>query len=258
MYPVLFHIGSFKLHTYGLFIALGFLMGIILAFREAKRVGEEPERILDLSFYVIIAAIVGSRLLYIIIYYKYFMENPLEMIKIWSGGLVYYGGFIPALLVGMWYMNKNRMPVWKTVDIMAPSLAIGQAIGRLGCFCAGCCYGKETTLPWAVTFTNPESLANLNTPLHPTQLYSSVNAFLIFLILMAAKRFKKFDGFLVCLYMLLYSITRSIIEIFRGDDRGFVIEGMLSVSQFIGIILGLTSLLMLLYLRTRHKRLSAK
>jgi len=216
--------------------------------------GEEPDKILDLAFYLIIAAIVGSRLLYIIIQYKYYIENPLEMIKIWSGGLVYYGGFILALVVAVWYMRKKHLPIWKTIDIMTPSIAIGQAIGRLGCFSAGCCFGKETTLPWGVTFSNPESLAKLGVPLHPTQLYSSINAFIIFFILMVAKRFKRFDGFLIWLYMLLYSITRPIIELFRGDNRGFVIEGVLSTSQFIGIVMGIISIFMLLYLRGGHKR----
>jgi phosphatidylglycerol:prolipoprotein diacylglycerol transferase len=248
MYPILFQIGSFRIHTYGVFIALGFLTGIILALREAKRVGEEPENILDLSFYSIIAAILGSRLLYIILNYRYYIENPLEMIKIWSGGLVYYGGFLLALIVGIWYIRKRHLPLWKTADIIALSIAIGEAIGRLGCFSAGCCYGKETTLPWAITFSNPKSLAMLGIPLHPTQLYSSITALFIFLILTVVKRFKKFDGLLIWLYVLLYSITRSIIEIFRGDDRGFLFEGTLSVSQFIGIILVITSVFMLIYL----------
>ena len=258
MYPILFQIGSFKIHTYGVFIALGFLTGIILALREAKRVGEEPENILDLTFYLIIAAIVGSRLLYIILNYRYYIENPVEMVKIWSGGLVFYGGFVLALIVGIWYIRKSHLPLWKTVDVIAPSIAIGQAIGRLGCFSAGCCYGKETTFPWAVTFSNPESLARLGIPIHPTQLYSSLDALFIFLILTVVKRFKKFDGLLIWLYVLLYSITRSIIEIFRGDDRGFMFEGTLSISQFIGIILGITSVFMLIYLWRENKRLLKK
>ena len=254
MFPVLFQIGNLKIHTYGVFVALGFLTGIILAFREAKRVGEEPEKILDLAFYLIVAAIIGSRLLYIIIYYDYYLENPLEIIKIWNGGLVFYGGFIPALLVGIWYIRKNHMSIWKVTDILAPSIAIGQAIGRLGCFCAGCCFGKETTLPWAITFTHPETLARQGVPLHPTQLYSSVNALFIFLVLMIAKRYKRFDGFLIWLYVLLYAITRSIIEIFRGDARGLVIKDVLSTSQFIGIIMGVISIFMLFYLGAKKRR----
>jgi len=258
MYPILFQIGSFRIHTYGVFIALGFLTGIVLALREAKRVGEKPENILDLSFYSIIAAIVGSRLFYIILNYQYYIENPLEMIKIWSGGLVFYGGFVLALIVGIWYIRKSHLPLWKTADVMAPSIAIGQAIGRLGCFSAGCCYGKVTALPWAVTFSNPECLANLGVPLHPTQLYSSLNDLFIFLILTVVKRFKKFDGLLIWLYVLLYSITRSIIEIFRGDDRGLVFGGTLSISQFIGIVLVPISLFMLGYLWRGNKSLLKK
>jgi len=258
MYPILFQIGSFRIHTYGVFIALGFLTGIVLALREAKRVGEKPENILDLSFYSIIAAIVGSRLFYIILNYQYYIENPLEMIKIWSGGLVFYGGFVLALIVGIWYIRKSHLPLWKTADVMAPSIAIGQAIGRLGCFSAGCCYGKVTTLPWAVTFSNPECLANLGVPRHPTQLYSSLNDLFIFLILTVVKRFKKFDGLLIWLYVLLYSITRSIIEIFRGDDRGLVFGGTLSISQFIGIVLVPISLFMLGYLWRGNKSLLKK
>lgn len=258
MYPILLQIGSLKIHTYGVFIALAFLVGIVLAFREARRMGEQPDKILDLAFYVIVAAIVGSRLLYIIIYYEYYLENPLDILKIWNGGLVFYGGFIPALLVAVWYIRKNSMPMWKVTDIVAPSIAVGQAIGRIGCFFAGCCFGRETTLPWAVVFNHPECLAKQGVPLHPTQLYSSANAFLIFLILTFVKRFKKFDGLLIWLYVLLYAITRSFIELFRGDARGAVVGGVLSTSQFIAIIMGAVSIFMLFYLglgeRMKHSK----
>ena len=246
MHPILFEIGSLKIHTYGVFVALGFLTAIALAMRQAGREGEDPAKIMDLAFYVIIAAIAGSRLLYVALHYKYYLENPLEIIKIWSGGLVFYGGLILALAVSIWYFRKNRLPVWKTTDIVAPSIAIGQAVGRLGCFSAGCCYGRETNLPWAVTFTDPECLARLGVPLHPTQLYSSLNAFLIFLILIIVRRFKRFDGFLISLYVLLYSISRPILELFRGDNRGFLIEGAISTSQLIAIAMGIISLFMLL------------
>ncbi len=258
MYPILLQIGNFKIHTYGVLVAFAFLVGIFLAAKEAKRTGVDPEKILDITFYLIIAAIIGSRVLYIILHYPYFLENPLEMIKIWRGGLVFYGGFILALAVVIRYIKKNQLDLWKTFDILAPSIAIGQGIGRLGCFFAGCCYGKETTLPWAITFSHPESLAKLGVTLHPTQLYSSINAFSIFFILTVAKRYKKFDGFLLWLYVLLYSVTRSIIEFFRGDERGLIFYQSISTSQFIGIILGITSVFMLFYLGSRHKELSKK
>ena len=254
MYPILLQIGNFKIHTYGILVAFAFLVGIFLAAKEAKRTGEDPEKILDITFYLILGAIIGSRVLYIILHYPDFLENPLEMIKIWRGGLVFYGGFVLALCVVIWYIRNNQLQFWKTLDILTPSIAIGQGIGRLGCFFAGCCFGKETTLPWAVTFSHPESLARLGVPLHPFQLYASINAFSIFFILTIAKRYKRFDGFILWLYVLLYAITRTILEVFRGDERGLMFLQSISSSQFVGIILGMISVFMLFYLGTRHQK----
>ncbi|MDY6853471.1 MAG: prolipoprotein diacylglyceryl transferase [Thermodesulfobacteriota bacterium] len=254
MYPILLQIGNFKIHTYGILVAFAFLVGIFLAAKEAKRTGEDPEKILDITFYLILGAIIGSRILYIILHYPYFLENPLEMIKIWKGGLVFYGGFLLALSVVIWYIRKNQLNFWKILDILAPSIAIGQGIGRLGCFFAGCCFGKETTLPWAVTFSHHESLARLGVPLHPVQLYASINAFSIFIILTIAKRYKKFDGFILWLYVLLYATTRTILEIFRGDERGLIFYHSITSSQFIAIILGMISVFMLFYLGTKHQK----
>ena len=159
MHPVLFHIGPFALHTYGVFVATAFLAAIGLALREARIVNEDADRILDLCFYVIIAAIVGSRILYVVINWPTFQEDPVEIIRIWHGGLVFYGGFIAALLTALWYIRTRGLSTWKTADILAPPIAFGQFVGRIGCFFAGCCYGKPCKLPWAVTFTNAESLA---------------------------------------------------------------------------------------------------
>jgi phosphatidylglycerol:prolipoprotein diacylglycerol transferase len=173
MHPVLFRIGPFALHTYGVFVAIAFLASISLALREARRVGESADHILDLCFYILVAAIVGSRILYVVINWPVFQQDPLEILRIWRGGLVFYGGFIAAVLTAFWYVRKAGLSPWKTTDILAPSLAFGQFIGRIGCFFAGCCYGRPSDLPWAVTFTNPESLAPKGIPLHPTQIYSS-------------------------------------------------------------------------------------
>lgn len=254
MYPTLFHIGGFAVHTYGVFIAIGFLFALSLAVREAGRVGEDPEKIVDLSLYILIAAIVGSRLLYVAINWRIFREDPLEVFRIWNGGLVFYGGLIVAFLVVMWYLKKHRLNVWKTADILAPSLALGQAIGRIGCFFAGCCYGKACHHWWCVTFTHPESLAPKGVPLHPTQLYSSFNAFLVFLVLIGLRRRKKFEGELCWIYILVYSITRSIIEFFRGDHRGALLGGLLSTSQAIGVVMALVAVFMLFYLNRVSNR----
>ena len=255
MYPVLFRVGPFALHTYGVFIAMAFLSAIALALREARRVGEEPDQILDLCFYLLIAAIVGSRALYVVIDWPNFRQDPVEIIRIWHGGLVFYGGFIAAVLTAFWFTKKRGLLPWKTTDILAPSLAFGHFIGRIGCFFAGCCYGRVCDLPWAVTFTNPESLAPKGIPLHPAQLYSSANSLLIFVILTGLKRRKKFDGQVFWTYVLLYGVSRSIIEFFRGDERGGMFAGeMFSTSQLIGACMAVLAIVMIIALRSRNAR----
>lgn len=251
MYPVLFKFGKIAVYTYGLFIAIGFLAGISIAKKEAERVGEDPQRIMDLCFYILIAAIIGSRLFYILTKPGMFLSDPLEIFKIWNGGLVFYGGFIGAVVTVFVYLKKLNMPLWRTLDILAPALAMGHFFGRIGCFFAGCCYGQMCHLPWAVTFSHPESLAPIGLPLHPTQLYSALNNLMIFSFLWFFRKRKAFDGQLCWLYILIYGITRSIIEIFRGDDRGGRVLEILSVSQTIGGIMAVTAVVMLIILKRR-------
>nr|WP_283094871.1 prolipoprotein diacylglyceryl transferase [Nitrospina sp. Nb-3] len=236
--------GILKIFTYGLLVATGFFVGIVLAARQGQKEGLDSARILDLCFYLLIASILGGRLLYVIVEYRYFVSNPLEMLKFWKGGLVYYGGLMAAVATGWYFMRKFDLPFWKTADVLAPSIAIGQAIGRWGCFFAGCCYGVRTDAPWAITFTNLDSLAPLNVPLHPTQIYLSLNALVIFFVLLWVQKKKRFDGQVLLTYGILYSIGRFIIEFYRGDDRGYAVPEMLSTSQFIGIfIFGLSMVL---------------
>jgi phosphatidylglycerol:prolipoprotein diacylglycerol transferase len=253
MYPTLLHLGKLTIYTYGFFLALGFLAGIFLAKYEAKRVGEDPDKILDLAFYILIAAIVGSRIFYVATNPKIYLDAPLEMFKIWNGGLVFYGGFIAALITALVYMRIKGMPVWKTTDIMAPSLALGQTLGRLGCFFAGCCFGKTCELPWAVTFNHPDSLAPVGIPIHPTQLYSAITNFLIFIFLFSFRKKIKFDGQLLWIYVFLYGITRSIIEMFRDDFRGELVFGVLSISQATGCLMVILAVIMYVILRNKQQ-----
>jgi phosphatidylglycerol---prolipoprotein diacylglyceryl transferase len=251
MFPTIFQIGNFSLHTYGLLIAVGFLLGIGLALREARREGIPQEKVLDLSFYIIFAAILGSRLLFVLINYAYYWEHPWAFFKVWEGGLVFYGGFILAFLTGIFYLKKQALPFWKMGDLLAPSIALGQVFGRLGCFAAGCCFGKTTDLPWAVTFRDPQSLAPTGIPLHPTQLYEALTTFLIFLILMALKRRPFFPGFRLLTYLFLYGSVRWFLEFFRGDYRGNLAGGAWSDTQYISLLLVFFSIIMALYLRKR-------
>ena len=230
---------------------MAFLSAIALALREARREGEDANKILDLCFYVLVAAIVGSRILYVLVNWSDFRHDPFEIVRIWHGGLVFYGGFIGALIAVLWYIRRKGLPLLKTADIMAPSIAFGQFVGRIGCFFSGCCYGKTCDLPWAVIFTHAESLAPKGVPLHPTQLYSALNSLLIFLVLVGLKRHKGFEGQIFWAYVLLYAVTRSILEHFRGDERGMFIEGMLSTSQLIGLIMAVIAIAMMIILKQR-------
>lgn len=256
MHPILIKLGPITIYSYGFFLAIGFILAIFYSTREAKRAGVDPQKISDLAFYLIIAALIGSRLLFIITEPHDFIENPLEVFKIWKGGLVFYGGFIGALATGIWYVKRHGMPIWKTSDIIAPAIALGQSLGRIGCFSAGCCYGKETTVPWAVTFTDINSLARLGVPLHPTQLYEAALDFCIFLFLISFRRRKSFDGQLIWLYTLLYAIVRFIVELFRGDPRGSAFDNLLSTSQLIGIVMAIIALAMLIKLGRKKSALA--
>lgn len=216
------------------------------------------QKILDLSLYVLASAILGAKALLVIVEWRHYLERPGDLVEVIRSGGVFYGGLICASAVGIGYLRKHHLPAWRVADMAAPSIALGEAIGRWGCFAAGCCYGKPSDGPFHVTFTDPfahDAVGTpLDVPLHPTQIYLSLNSFLVFLILQWAYRRRSFDGEIFWLYVLLYSITRGIIEIWRGDlVRGFVIPGVLSTSQFIGVLTAIASLGMLFYLSRRSR-----
>ena len=258
MFPRLIQIGSFYLPTYGVILAIAYLVGIWLLRRKARDEGLPEQKIFDFSLYVLAAAILGAKALLVIVEWRHFVENPRSLVEVLRSGGVFYGGLIAATTVGIWYMKKHRLPAWKIADMGAPSIALGEAIGRWGCFAAGCCYGKPTDGPLGVRFKDPFAHDAVGTPLgvplHPTQIYLSVNAFLIFLILQWAYRRRTFDGEVFWLYILLYAITRGLIENFRGDSvRGFLIPGVLSTSQFIGLIAAAAAVGMLVFLSRRRR-----
>jgi phosphatidylglycerol:prolipoprotein diacylglycerol transferase len=258
MFPRLIQIGSFYLPTYGVILAIAYLVGIWMLRRKAQAEGLPEQKIFDFSLYVLAAAILGAKALLVIVEWRRYASNPRSLVEVFRSGGVFYGGLIAATAVGIWYMKKHRLPAWKVADMGAPSIALGEAIGRWGCFAAGCCYGKPTDGPLGVRFTDPfahEAVGTpLDVPLHPTQLYLSVNAFLIFLILQWAYRRRTFDGEVFWLYVLLYAITRGLIENFRGDSvRGFLIPGVLSTSQFIGLVAAAAAVGMLVFLSRRRR-----
>jgi phosphatidylglycerol:prolipoprotein diacylglycerol transferase len=211
-----------------------------------------------LSLYILAAAILGAKLLLIAVEWRRYLANPASLVEVLRSGGVFYGGLICATAVAILYMRRHDLPGWRIADMAAPSIALGEAIGRWGCFAAGCCYGKEWHGRWAVTFTDPfahDAVGTpLDVPLHPTQIYLSINALVIFAILQWAYRRKTFDGEVFWLYVLLYAITRGILEIWRGDlVRGFVVPGVLSTSQAIGLVAALVAGTMLVVLSRRQR-----
>lgn len=243
-------LGPIPIRMYGLMIGIGFLVGIYLASRRAKKEGIDPDRIMDLGVYLLLAAIVGSRLLYVLTDLREYAAHPLEVFAIWKGGLVFYGGLLAAVPVGLWYLRKHKLPVWKTADIVAPFIALAHAFGRLGCFFAGCCYGGPCSGPVCITYSDPHALAPLGVALFPTQLMESGGELLIFAALMYIWRRRTFDGQVLWMYTLFYSVLRFIIEFFRGDAiRGLYFGGAVSTSQIIAVLLFGFSLFMLWKLR---------
>jgi phosphatidylglycerol---prolipoprotein diacylglyceryl transferase len=250
--PELFELGVLTVYTYGVLLAAAFLFGLRLAMARARARGLDPTRMLDLGIYIIISALLGAKLLLYIVEFDHYSREPGELLTLARSGGVFYGGLIAAVLVAFWYIRRHRLPVWHTCDVFAPGVALGHAIGRLGCFAAGCCYGTPTTVPWGVTFTHPAAAANVGTPLgvtlHPSQLYESGAELLILVALLATeRRGRAFPGRTFWLYMLLYGVSRFVIEFYRGDPRGTVFDVM-STSQFISVVLVPLSLAMLYYL----------
>jgi phosphatidylglycerol:prolipoprotein diacylglycerol transferase len=264
MYPELFRIGSFPINTYGVFLAIAFLCAILIAVKLAARDGLPREKIYDLSLWMLLASLVGSKVLMLFTEPEY-RDHPMQLLSLdflRSGG-VFYGGLIGAVLMGYFLMKRYKLPWWKTADACAPGIAVGNFFGRQGCFAAGCCWGKPTSLPWGVKFTElGHEITGVPTEnyLHPTQLYESFAMLIVFGVLLWLHKRKRFDGQVILLYALLYSVVRFTIEFFRDDPRGDIL-GLttltgLSTSQMISVIVGIVSLVMLI-IRWRRSNATA-
>jgi phosphatidylglycerol:prolipoprotein diacylglycerol transferase len=237
MYPIVFRFGDFALYTYGLFVVLGFISAISYMSYSIKRSKEKiisRDKLYSLILFVIFSSMIGARLLYVLVNPDYFFQYPSEIIKIWEGGIVYYGGFICAALFVTAYAAKKKISILKLGDLFAPALALGHCFGRIGCFFAGCCYGKATNVPWSVVFNNPMSVAVRGVHVHPTQLYESFANLLLFLFLHFHVKKEKAGGEAFGIYMTAYGLIRFSIEFFRGDDRGAQYLGF-SISQIISL-----------------------
>ena len=255
MFPDLFSIGPLTLHTYGLFVAMGFVAGVLVAVYVGRSHGLSAQQVMDMGFVMILSGLVGSRLVYVLINLDYYVERPLDMVKVWEGGLVFSGGIAAVLAAVVWYGKRHGISLWTIGDTWAPAAALGQGIGRIGCFMAGCCYGRPTDLPWGAVFSHPHSLAPVDIPLHPTQIYSSIAGFVIFFILMILHSRRKFQGQVFLWYLILHSVARLAVERFRGDDRGvFLLGGGVTVTQAITVLILTAAVTALVVLKDRNRK----
>jgi phosphatidylglycerol:prolipoprotein diacylglycerol transferase len=243
LHPTLIDLGPLRLPTYGVLLVSALILALYCIVRQGRREGLDSGRLLDFSTWLIVVGMVGAKVLMILTDWRYFWRYPGELLS-WAtlrAGGVFYGALIASAVFGLWYTRVHRLPVGKVFDVYAPAIALGLGIGRLGCFAAGCDYGKPTTSFLGVVFTDSLSheLAGtpLGIPLHPTQIYEALATFLIFGILVWRYRHRTYDGQIFLLYLVLYAVARFFIEFLRGDeDRGFVFNHLLSTSQVIALL----------------------
>ncbi len=237
MHPILLKIGPLTIHTYGFLMAVGVGFGLWFIYVQAKKSGLDAVRIMDAAFYTIIVSLVGAKVVLFISNAGYYFDYPKELFSLARSGGVFQGGLLFGTVYALWYFHRKRIPTWKTADLIGPALALGHGFGRIGCFSAGCCYGRGCSLPWAAVFKSQYAAqltgVHLNEPMHPVQLYEAILNFLNFGVLFLILRKKKFDGQVFSFYIINYSVIRFFTEYFRGDhaDKIYFIRGATAFSS---------------------------
>lgn len=251
MYPILFKIGPFTIYTYGVFISGGFLVAISLFLRATKKEDFPEAKILKLSFWIVILSIIGARISYVLTYPHWYLKHPQAILKIWQGGLVFYGGLVFALVTSFCLLHHYHLPFWRIANIAASPLALGMSIGRVGCFFNGCCYGKVWERGLVFPALSPAGKAFPGQPLIPTQLISSLNLLVIFFILIHLKRYPRFAHQIFLWFLILYSGHRFAIGFLRADCREALFY--LTIPQFMSIILGISAIVLMARRRRERK-----
>jgi len=242
VHPILVDLGFVKLPSYGLLVALGVVVGLFAINRRADRSGLDGTRLVDISLWIVIWALLGAKGLLVVVELPRYLHNPSEILGLLRAGGVFLGGFFAAVISGLFLFKKYRLPPLVAMDAIIPSLALGHAIGRIGCLMAGCCWGGVCDLPWAITYTDPQAAANVGTPLHvalhPFPAYAALFNFCLYALLEWLYARRPNPGTVFATYLLVYGAGRFALEWTRGDDvRGFVFAGALSTSQLIGGIM---------------------
>ena len=264
MHPILVKIGPLTIHTYGFLMALGVAMGLWFIYVQARKAGMDANRVMDAAFYTIIVSLIGAKIFLFASNFSYYTSYPKELFSLARSGGVFQGGLTFGTIYALWYFHRKKIPTWPTADLIGPALALGHGFGRIGCFSAGCCFGRECAEPWAVIFRNKYAAAltgvHLDTPMHPVQLYEAALNFINFGVLFLILKKKKFDGQVFSLYIINYSIIRFFTEYFRGDhaDKAYFLRGAtafssLSVPQLF-CLLGLVAGIVLYVVLKRRQR----
>jgi len=253
MHPTLVKIGPLELHSYGFLLAVSFFCGIALAARRAPRRGLAPEAVYDTALVIVFAAILGARLMYVVFHHAE-MHSFVDVIAVWRGGLTMYGGVLAAMAAAWLYVRRRDLPFLRLADVIAPSLGLGLMLTRIGCFLNGCCYGKPTDAAWGVVFPGATFGGTLfgDAPLHPTQLYSSLEGLVVLLALLLYDRRPRRDGQVFALYLVLAGVGRFGIDFFRYYEANVYVAGPLTVNQIISV--GSLLIGLLLFLASRGPR----
>ncbi|MCX5666860.1 MAG: prolipoprotein diacylglyceryl transferase [Candidatus Omnitrophica bacterium] len=231
MHPIIAKIGPLYVYSYGMMVAIGFAVATLLAYKHADEFGINKEKIIDLGIVMLICGIIGARSVYVALNFQYYIRNGLEIINLTKGGLVWYGAFIFGMIASAWFLKKSRISFWTAADLFAPYIALAQAFGRIGCLLNGCCYGSAAPSGFTFGVVFPgESISR-----YPTQIFSAISLFLIFVILRIWQKKRHFAGEIFLGYGLLYSVKRFGVEFFRGDYPK-ILYG-LTISQLISIVI---------------------
>ncbi|MBI3540839.1 MAG: prolipoprotein diacylglyceryl transferase [Deltaproteobacteria bacterium] len=250
MRPFLFTIGAMKVPSFFFFIMVAVLATTFYCYWVGVRRGLKPDAILDMGIIGMLAGVLGARIFHILVEYpSYYWAKPVRVFEFWRGGFVSWGGFISVVVALLVYFRIRKLPVLIYFDLLAVAAPVVKFFVRLACLLTGCCYGKPTHVPWAITFTNPASTAYYyypNTPLHPTQIYSMIHAVLLFIFInWFYRRKNRYDGQTTCVLAMGWTLPRMFIELFRGDvDRGVYFHGLLSTGQITGAVVFVTALLL--------------
>lgn len=222
MYPVLIQLGTFQLRSYGIIVALSFFLGLWLSAREAKRKGIDPGLVQDFALYALLGGIIGARIYFVLFSNPaYFLQNPWQILAVWHGGIGIIGALIGGLATGLWYCRRKKLSFWKFADTLAPGVILAQAAGVLACLLNGDSYGKPADLAWAITYTDPRSMAPLNIPRHPVEIYELAAYLLVFLLGWQTRKEYKTAGFTFLTYLAGYGAARFAVEFFRGNPAIF-------------------------------------